>query len=70
MGNLNRHIWEGWTPQGFIDELEPLFDMIMRGHSWQRPFTSKEEVNKWCMDMQPGYKKSIPEVTNYFYNKI
>ncbi len=22
MGNLQRHIWEGWTPQDFIDPHE------------------------------------------------
>lgn len=67
--NLDRHIWEGWTVQSFIDELEPSFNLIMDGNSWQKPFTSKEEIKKWCMDNQPGYKKYIPEVVNYFNNK-
>lgn len=67
--NLDRHVWEGWTVQSFIDELEPSFNQIMEGNSWQKPFTSKEEIKKWCMNEQPYYKKYIPEVVNYFNNK-
>ena len=67
--NLDRHVWEGWTVQSFIDELEPSFNQIMEGNSWQKPFTSKDELKKWCMDNQPYYKKHIPEVVNYFNNK-
>ena len=26
---MNRHIWEGWTVQDFVDELEPSFNQIM-----------------------------------------
>jgi hypothetical protein len=67
--NLNKHIWEGWTVQDFIDELEPSFNMIMDRHSWQKPFESKEELKQWVKDNQPYYKKHIPEVYNYFKNK-
>jgi hypothetical protein len=67
--NLNRHIWEGWTVQSFIDDLEPTFNMIMDGNSWQKKFTTTEELKKWCMDNQPYYKKHIPEVFNYFKKK-
>lgn len=69
MSNLNRHIWEGWTPQDFINELEPTFNMIMKGDSWQKPFASKEELKNWCKDNQPYYKKYVPEVFNYFKSK-
>lgn len=65
----NKHIWEGWTVQDFIDELEPTFKMIMEGSSWHKPFASKEELKKWCKDNQPYYKKHIPEVYNHFKNK-
>lgn len=68
--NNNKHIWEGWTVQDFINELEPTFNMIQTGRSWQEPFTSKSEIKIWCMENQPYYKKYIPEVVNYFYNKI
>lgn len=68
--DLNKHIWEGWTVGQFIEELEPTFDMIMSGRSHVKPFTNKEEVKTWCMDNQPYYKKYIPEVVNYFFNKI
>lgn len=68
--NLNKHIWEGWTVQDFIEDLEPTFNTIMDGDSWKKPFGTKEEVKKWCMDNQPYYKKHIPEVVNYFFAKI
>ena len=31
--NLNKHIWEGWTVQSFINELEPTFNQIMNNQS-------------------------------------
>lgn len=62
----NRHIWEGWTVQDFIDDLQPLFDQIMSGNSWKKPFTDEKELKQWCMDHQPYYKKHIPEVYNHF----
>jgi hypothetical protein len=67
--NLNKHIYEGWTVQSFIDELEPSLEMIMSGSSWQKPFTTKQELKIWCMDNQPYYKKHIPEVVEYFSKK-
>jgi hypothetical protein len=68
--NLEKHISEGWTVRDFIIELEPQFDMIMAGSSWQKPFASKAEVKSWCMDNQPYYKKCIPEVVSYLWNKV
>jgi hypothetical protein len=67
--NLTKHIWEGWLVQDFIDELEPRFNQIMNGQSWEKPFGSKEELRDWCKDNQPYYKKHIPEVYQYFLNK-
>lgn len=64
--NFNKHIYEGWTVQDFIDELEPIADMIMRGESWKKPFKTKEEVRVWCIGNQSYYKKEIPEVVQYF----
>lgn len=64
-----KHIWEGWTVQDFINELEPQFNIIMSGGSWQNPFESKDELKDWCKDNQPYYKKHIPEVYNYFLKK-
>ena len=64
--NLNKEIWEGWTVQAFIDELEWSIKAIMSGQSRQTKFQSKAELKKWCMDNQPYYKKHIPEVVNYF----
>ena len=67
--DLNRHIWEGWTPQGFIDELEPTLDMIMKNRSYISPIKTKQELKEWCMSNQPYYKKYVPEVVNYFAKK-
>jgi hypothetical protein len=67
--NLQKHIWEGWTVQSFIDELEWQVQSIMHGQSITIKFTSKEELKKWCMDNQPYYKKYIPEVVTYFADK-
>jgi len=57
----DRHIWEGWTVQNFIDELETTF-------SYQT-FSSKDELKAWCKSEQPYYKKHIPEVYNHFLKK-
>ena len=69
MANLNKHIWEGWTVQDFINELEPTFDMIQNGGSWKDKFKTPAELKEWCKDNQPYYKKHIPEVFNYFKAK-
>ena len=69
MNDLNKHIWEGWTVQDFITELEPTLDMIQNGNSWQKPLKTKTELKSWCMNNQPYYKKYIPEVVNYFIKK-
>lgn len=66
---LDRHIYEGWTVQDFITNLELTFDMIMAGNSWKKPFTTKNQIKEWCKDNQPYYKKHIPEVANYFIKK-
>lgn len=66
----DRHIWEGWTVQSFIDDLEPWFNQINSGNSWEKPFKTKQEVKEWCKDRQPYYKKHIPEVVTYFWNKV
>jgi hypothetical protein len=68
--NLQRHIWEGWTVQNFIDELEPTFDRIMDGTGITNPFKDDKELKEWCKDNQPYYKKHIPEVFAYFKRKL
>ena len=68
MGN-DKHIWEGWTVQDFIEELSMVFNMIMNNQSHIKPFTTKKEVRDWCKSEQPYYKKNIPEVNNHFIRK-
>lgn len=69
MANLNKHIWEGWTVQNFIDELSLQLEMIQTGKSWKTAIASKAELKDWCKDNQPYYKKHIPDVVNYFAKK-
>ena len=66
---MNKVIWEGWTVQDFIDELESSVEMIMNGESWKKPFKDKSELKIWLKENQPYYKKNIPEVLTYFSNK-
>ena len=66
--NLDRNVWEGWTPRMFIEELEPELDQIMAGNSWRR-IRTREELKLYCIDNQPYYKKHIPEVVSYFAEK-
>jgi len=66
---LQRHIWEGWTVQDFIDELEPSFNMIMNSQSYLDKFKTKDELKNWLKDNQPYYKKHIQEVYKYFLKK-
>ena len=67
--NPNKHIWEGWTVQNFIDELEPIFDLIIADLAMTR-LKSENDVKVWCQDTQPYYKKHIPEVYDYFSRKF
>ena len=67
----DKHIWEGWTVGDFKDDLKPIFRMIENPNipTTRNGFQSRNELMDWCMDMQPYYKKHIPEVYNYFLNK-
>lgn len=67
---MNRHIWEGWCVSDFIEALEPDFDRIMGSESWMKPIKDTKQLRQWCKDNQPYYKKHIPEVYNYFKNKM
>lgn len=69
MANLQREVWEGWTPQDFIDELEPMVEMVMSGHAILKPIKSREKMTEYIKYNQPYYKKVIPEVNSYFFRK-
>lgn len=60
--NLNKHIWEGWTVGDFIEHLK----VTIRYQSFQ----NKQELKEWCKSEQPYYKKHIPEVVDYFAQKL
>lgn len=61
-----KEVWEGWKVKDFVDELEPLLDMIQSGQAIIKPLKSRKELAKWCKENQPNYKKEIPEVVDYF----
>lgn len=42
--NSNKPVWEGWTVQDFIDDLEPMFNLIMGGQSWQKQCNTRNEI--------------------------
>lgn len=67
--NLQKEIWEGWTVQDFINNLESTIQIIMKERSWKTKFFNKEELKIWLKDNQPYYKKNIPEVIKYFADK-
>ncbi len=67
--NFDKEIWEGWTVQDFINELEPQLDLIQSGRSFIKPIKTKAELKEWCKDNQPYYKKYVPDVINYFAQK-
>lgn len=62
--DYNKHIWEGWIVQDFIDHLNVLFNYA------KHDLKTKQQVKEWCMYNQPYYKKHIPEVVEHFYNII
>ena len=60
--NMNKHIWEGWTVGSFIEALDIEF-------KYHPKFKSRDEVKKWAMESQPYYKKYIPDVVDYYWEK-
>lgn len=57
---FDKHIWEGWTVEDFIQEIESCRFVNLK---------TREDVKRFCIDNQPYYKKYIPDVVNYFCNK-
>tara|TARA_R110000803_G_scaffold13854_1_gene38810 strand:- start:141 stop:365 length:225 start_codon:yes stop_codon:yes gene_type:complete len=67
--NLNKHIWEGWTVGNFIEEINPTFDWIVKQYGVKH-WINNSGLKEWIKQEQPYYKKHIPEVYNYFLNKL
>lgn len=61
--NRNKHVWEGWTVGHFIQEIEPIFNIVKTN------IKTKQELKTFVKDNQPYYKKYIPDVYRYFLNK-
>lgn len=66
---MEKHIWEGWTVQNFIEALYGEIDMIMSGNACRKPFVNREELCAYIRENQPFYKENIPEVNQYFITK-
>ena len=64
--NFEKHILEGWTVGDFIDNLRPTIESIMQGESCYPIPKNKVELSNIIRDNQPYYKKTIPEVVEYF----
>lgn len=67
--DYNKHIWEGWTVQSFIDDLDQMVDYAVTGYSHFKTIKTKAELKDFCIDHQPYYKRYIPEVVNHFAQK-
>lgn len=70
--NPERHIWEGWCVEDFVDALKPQFEMIARRGFYIRSgdMDTRKQVEDWCKSNQPFYKKRVPEVTEYFWKLL
>jgi len=71
--DLDRHIWEGWYVSDFIRELEPLIEIEQLPYATSqklRSIETRQELTEWCMNNQPYFKGYIPEVVNYFAEKL
>lgn len=67
--DFNKEIWEGWTVQDFIEELEEEIDTFVSNSREFHTNITRNDIKKFCMDNQPYYKKYIPDVVNYFCNR-
>jgi hypothetical protein len=67
--NREKHVWEGWTVGDFIDDIEPIFDIVNSSNAKNWDFPDKKALKSWIKDNQPYYKKHIPDVYKYFLNK-
>ena len=56
---MNRHVWEGWTVQDFINEVEIDFQ------NWSH-INDPKKLKEKIKSSQPYYKKHIPEVYKHF----
>lgn len=61
--NKDKHVWEGWTVRDFIQDIEPIFNIVKTN------IKTKEDLRTFVKQNQPYYKKHIPEVYKYFLNK-
>ena len=55
--DYNKHIWEGWLVQDFINELNELVTIALAGESYFKTIQTKKDLKEFCMSNQPYYKK-------------
>lgn len=68
--DYNKHIWEGWLVQDFINELNELVTIALAKKSHFKTIQTKKDLKEFCMSNQPYYKKYIPEVVEHFAQKF
>lgn len=70
--NPERVIYEGWTVEDFVNALSNEFNLIeKRGFNIRLgDMNTRKQVEDWCKSRQPFYKKRIPEVTSYFWERM
>lgn len=67
--NYNKHIWEGWRVQDFVDELEDTVNIFISNSREFHKTVTKTDLKKFIADNQPYIKKAIPEVVEHFSRK-
>lgn len=67
--NFNKHIWEGWTVQDFIEDIEYSMDIAVQEQRRRGNPIDREFIRKTTSSQQPYYKKVIPDVVNYFCDR-
>ena len=68
---FDKHIWEGWTVEDFIQQLLPNLDRMMEyGYQYPDPvFTTKKQIKNWIRNNLPYTTKALRDVTKYFVDR-
>ena len=67
--DYNKHVWEGWRVQDFIDELKDIVDIFISNSRKFHKTVTKTDLKKFIADNQPYIKKAIPKVVEHFSHK-
>ena len=59
---INRHVWEGWHVNDFIEAIEQV--------GIPATIKTRAELKEYLKSEQPYYKRHIPEVFQHFVKKL